>query len=411
MQVGIEAIHFYAGQTSLEVRELFRGRGLSLDRFDNLMMKRKSVGLPCEDPVTHAVNAAKPLVDALGEDRSSIEMVVTASESGLDFGKSLSTHVHEHLELAPRCRLFEVKQACYAGTAALQAAVGLVASGLSPGAKALVLATDVAANQEIDDDNYAEPSMGCGAAALLVSDQPHVLALDLGASGMHSYQVADTCRPAVGLEAGDVDLSLMSYLDCIQGAFGDYVDRVEGADYVETFGLLAFHTPFAGLVRSAHRTMMRKFKRSTPEEIQQDFERRLLPSLHYCMEVGNVYSATVFLALCGLLEREDLHEPTRVGLFSYGSGCASEFYSGVLRPGAPGRFRALGFSQAVQGRYPLSFEEYEAIRRLNARWGFGVREQSVDRSPFAHIYERQFAGRGLLTLESVSGYRRSYGWT
>lgn len=68
MGVGIEAINAYGGATFLDVRTLFEARGLDLERFGNLMMEKKSVGLPCEDPVTNAVNAAKPIIDALSED-------------------------------------------------------------------------------------------------------------------------------------------------------------------------------------------------------------------------------------------------------------------------------------------------------------------------------------------------------
>lgn len=94
MTVGIEAINAYCGQTYLDIRTLFEARNLSLKRFDNLMMQKKSVRLPCEDPVTNAVNAAKPILDALSpEEKSEIEMVITGSESGIDCGKSLSTYL------------------------------------------------------------------------------------------------------------------------------------------------------------------------------------------------------------------------------------------------------------------------------------------------------------------------------
>ncbi|HSR99487.1 MAG TPA: hypothetical protein VLM79_20685, partial [Kofleriaceae bacterium] len=100
MRVGIEAINVYAGCATFDVRALFEARRLDVKRFDNLMMQRKSVGLPCEDAVTHAVNAARPLIAALSADeRGRIDLVIAATESGIDFGKALSTYVHEQLEL------------------------------------------------------------------------------------------------------------------------------------------------------------------------------------------------------------------------------------------------------------------------------------------------------------------------
>ena len=410
MAVGIEAINAYGGQAYLDVRGLFEARGLELARFDNLMMSRKAVALPCEDPVTNAVNAAKPLIDALSEaDKARIELVITASESGLDFGKSMSTYVHAALDLNRRARLFEIKQACYAGTAGLQMAAAWVAAGLAPGAKALVIATDVAGAAA--RHTYAEPSQGTGAVAMLVGDQPDILALDLGANGYHSYEVMDTCRPAVNLETGDPDLSLLSYLDCLENSFANYAQATEGVDFQDSFDYLVFHTPFAGMVKGAHRMMLRKLKRAGGAAADADFEARMAPSLRYCVDVGNVYSATVYLALCGLIDQGDFSLPRRVGLFSYGSGCSSEFFSGVVTARGQRRLRALDIAGALSRRRALSIAEYETILEDTARWGFGVREGRVDPAPYADIYAEQFEGRGKLVLKGVSNYHREYDWS
>src|SRR5579859_153337 len=111
--VGIEALNVYAGVALIAVEALFEGRGLDPGRLANLMMTEKSVGLPCEDPVTNAVNAARPVLDRLSAaDRERIEALVTSTESGVDLSKSVASYVHEYLGLPRRCRLVEVKQAC-----------------------------------------------------------------------------------------------------------------------------------------------------------------------------------------------------------------------------------------------------------------------------------------------------------
>jgi polyketide biosynthesis 3-hydroxy-3-methylglutaryl-CoA synthase-like enzyme PksG len=406
---GIEAINFYVGKAWLDVRTLFERRGLNLARFDNLMMRRKSVALPCEDPVTHAVNAAKPIVDAA--DKSRIEMVIVASESGLDFGKSLSTYVHHHLALPKTCRLFEVKQACYGATAALQLAVSFVASRASPGAKVLVIASDTALHSTIGEDGFAEPSSGTGAVAFLVSDQPSILELDFGASGCHSFEVMDTCRPAVGSETGDADLSLSAYLDCLDGSFDAYCEKVEGADLRATFDYLAFHTPFPGMVKGAHRKAMRERCKLPTNEIEADFERRVAPSLRYCADVGNLYSGALYLALCGVLAQAPAGRRSRIGMFSYGSGCSSEFFSGVVGASAGAKVRALGLDDAIGARSSLDFAEYERIGGLNREIGFGVRDRVVDVAPFADLYAERLRGKGLLVLQEIRAYHRRYTWS
>lgn len=410
MQVGIEDINAYGGRAFVEVRTLFQARGLDLERFGNLMMERKAVGLPCEDAVTNGVNAAKPIIDRMSPaDRNRIELIITSSESGVDFGKSLSTYLHSHLGIGRRCRLFEVKQACYGGAAALQMAASFIASNASPGAKALVVATDTA--RAAAKLSYAEPSQGTGAVAALVGEHPDILELDFGASGYWGYEVMDTCRPTAEIETGDPDLSLLSYLDCFENSYQGYADKVEGVDFVDTFDYLAFHTPFAGMVKGAHRMMMRKHKRATPAASDSDFARRVAPSLVHCVQVGNIYSATVFLALCGVIDRGEFNTPKRVGFFVYGSGCSSEFFSGSVSRGAQEKLRRHAIGDKLRERYALSIEEYDALLDLNAEWTMGIKDREVERSRFAALYESHFAGRGLLVLEGIRNYHREYSWS
>lgn len=410
MEVGIEAINLYGGPAVLDVRMLFAARGLNIERFDNLMMEKKSVGLPCEDPVTNGVNAAKPIVDRLNEEeKKRIELVIASTESGLDFGKSLSTYIHDYLGLSRSCRSFEIKHACYAGTAAVQMAACFVASNVSPGAKALVIATDTA--RTAGKGTYGEPSQAVGAAALLVSNQPKIMEIDLGAAGCHSYEVMDAYRPVPEYEIADPDLSLMSYLDCLENCFRDYQTKVEGVNFLHTFDYLAFHTPFAGMVKGAHRQIMRKFAKASPQQVEADFRQRVAPSLHYCVQIGNVYSATLYIALCGVIDTGQLNGYQRLGLFSYGSGCSSEFYSGLIPGQSQAVLAEMKIQQQLDRRYQLSMEEYDKILDLNMEWLFGVRDKETDISPYSRIYEHFLKGRGLLVLKRIKDFHREYDWS
>src|SRR5215471_311983 len=172
--VGIEAINVFAGTAYVNVEKLARHRKLDVTRFNNLLMKEKTVALPYEDPVTFGLNAAKPLVDALSSDaKDRIEMVISCTESAFDFGKSMSTYFHKLLGLNPNCRLFEVKNACYSGVAGYQMAVNFILSQASPGAKVLVIATDISrftkmkGEEALEQDwSFFEPSAGAGAVAM-----------------------------------------------------------------------------------------------------------------------------------------------------------------------------------------------------------------------------------------------------
>src|SRR5258706_16261480 len=102
-------MNVYAGRVFLDVAKLAAARGLDLLRFQNLLMKRKSVAVNFEDPVSYAVNAAKPVVDRLSpEQKRRIELLILCTESGIDFGKAMSSYVHHYLGLSRTCRTFEV---------------------------------------------------------------------------------------------------------------------------------------------------------------------------------------------------------------------------------------------------------------------------------------------------------------
>lgn len=409
-------MNFFAGTACLDVKKLAHHRRLDMSRFENLLMREKTVALPYEDPITFGVNAAKPLVDALSpEEKDRIEMVITCTESAFDFGKSMSTYCHDLLGLNRNCRLFELKNACYSGVAGLQMAINFVLSQTSPGAKVLVIATDVSRFMVEEggdalsaDWSFAEPSGGSGAVAMLVSDRPYVFQIDVGANGYYGYEVMDTCRPSADGDAGDTDLSLLSYLNCCENAYLEYQKRVDGAHFGETFGYLAYHTPFGGMVKGAHRSMMRKLVKAGPADIENDFQQRVTPGLVHCQRVGNIMGATAALSLASTIDNGDFDEPKRVGIFSYGSGCCSEFFSGVVRKEGQERVRALKSRERLDSRYELSMEQYEELLEKSRTLRFGTRNMVPDADFVPEA--RRALGQPTLLLKQIKEFHREYEW-
>nr|ASV46894.1 3-hydroxy-3-methylglutaryl-ACP synthase [uncultured bacterium] len=404
--VGIEKLNIYAGVAAIEVAELFRGRGLDSSRLENIQQNRRSIGLGFEDPVTNAVAAARPIIEMLGDEAERIEILITSSESGVDYSKSIASYVHKYLGLSKHCRLLEVKQACYAATGALQMAMGYLASGLSPGAKALVIATDIAL---VDARaGYAEPATGFGAAAILLGDSAEVLSIDKGAFGLYSYETMDSARPTPSADIADVDRSLFTYLDCFTNSFGDYRGRVPEADFLSTFDQLCLHTPFAGLVRAAHRKLLRESGVSEPAAISEDFSRRVAPSLVYPREVGNLCSGSVYLALASLIDNRPGDDPARVGIFSYGSGCSSEFFSGVVDSRSRAALQPFGLKEQLAQRTMLSFGQYMDLLQTNLGMIVPVQDREVPFAPYERLLPKKRPR--LLALRKISGFHRHYEW-
>ena len=416
-RVGIEMLNIFGGSAYLDVDQLASHRGLDKTRFDNLLMKEKSVALPYEDPVSLGVNAAKPIIDALSDsEKDRIEMLITCTESSFDFGKSMSSYMHDYLGLNRNCRLFEVKSACYSGTTGLQIGINFVLSQVSPGAKALVIATDISRFLVAEGGgvlsegwSFAEPSSGAGAAAMLVSDRPYIFQVDVGANGYYGFEVMDTCRPVADSEAGDSDLSLLSYLDCLQQSFSEYQKRVPDANYLESFSYLAFHTPFGGMIKGAHRTMMRKMLKAKADVIESDFEERVFPGLIYCQRVGNIMGATTALSLVSSIEHGEFDTPKRIGCFSYGSGCCSEFFSGVVTAESQEHMRRFGITDKLNQRYQLSMDEYDALIKESTTVRFGTRNVELDTGFLEGARESLNTPR--LFLKEIKEYHRLYEWS
>jgi polyketide biosynthesis 3-hydroxy-3-methylglutaryl-CoA synthase-like enzyme PksG len=403
--IGIESIGVYCGVAGVGVPELFRARGLDDQRQQNLMMQRRSVALPCEDVVTFAATAARPVVDALTEEeRQSIELIVVGTESAVDFGRSTSTYLHSLLGLHRTCRLFEIKQACYGGLAALQTACALVGASPRPDARALVVGADVASPMR---HTYMEPSQGAGAVALLVGRQPRIAVLDAGAYGCHSYDSGDGSRPVREQDVFNVDLSLLTYLDCLQHSWADYASVVADADVVDSFHRLAMHTPFPGMVKGAHRTLLRRLHRLPDAEIEADFAERVAPSLAYPAQVGNVYAGMLLLAIASMIDHTPA-EAYRAGLYGYGSGCSSEFTSAVVLPGARARLAEAGIAQQLGGRADLSIMDYDAV--VDDAPPAGVEDVKPDPDAADRLVDGRLRAHGGAVLTGVHGYQREYAW-
>ncbi|MFC5800203.1 hydroxymethylglutaryl-CoA synthase family protein [Streptomyces formicae] len=397
--VGIDDLAAYCGLAQIKVAELATARGMPIDRMRNLMMRAKSVALPCEDVVSFAVNAARPILDRLSsEHRDAIELLVVGTESGLDLSKAVSTWVHQLLGLPRTCRLFEVKQACYAGVAALQAAVAQIAVACRQDAKALVIGVDV---PRLGRYTSAEPSQGAGAVAVLVSRRPRLAVAELGAAGYYSYDITDVRRPTPVDHIWDPQLSLMSYIECLKGAFADYRSRIPGRE----FDRLAFHTPFPGAVKGAHRALLRSFGTYSPGDIDDDFTRRVEPSIRYPSLVGNLYAGTTLLALASSIECAPAAQETRIGIFSYGSGCSAELCSYLLQPSA-GVNGAVG--DVIDTRVALSVAAYDEVCDRTDCLYSGVADFAPDFTVIDKFGLAEAAGRPLIMLKDITGHERTY---
>ncbi len=408
MTIGIEKIGVYPCSLSLRVADLCEARQRDASEICGpMMLEERSLNPLWEDPVTMAVNAANSILT--DEDRARIELLVVATESGVDFEKSMSTWVHRYTGINPNCRNIEVKHACYGGTAGLQLASCWLASAAPPGAKALIVTTDQSRA------HFGKPwefILGAGASAVVVSREPKLLELEPGRAGYWTSEISDLTRPTSTVETGNSETSLVSYLEALEGAFQHFVARVpEAACYDRYFQRHVYHMPFGGMAWRAHKTLLRTGGPVGPRDAWANFERKGLAAVRYTQRMGTTYSSSTFIGLLGLIDgTAGLAAGERISVFSYGSGCCAEFYSARIGADAAPTSALARAEAQLDARRRVTIAEYEAIERQRTAW-VESGDYDVPRDTPDGWYDRFYRGRRLLVFTGMAEYYRQYAWS
>jgi hydroxymethylglutaryl-CoA synthase len=383
-QVGIEAIAVAVPKRYIDLGDLARARGVDPAKFtQGLGGLEMAVAEPGEDSAALAASAAKQLITAHAVDPAQIGMLVVGTETGVDHSKAVASYVQGMLKLPRTMRTFDCQHACYGGTAGLNAVSEWIASGAGAGRVGVVICSDIA---RYELNSAGEPTQGAGAVAMLVSETPDLLALDIGVSGTHSMDVHDFWRPLGRREAVvDGHYSIQCYLEAVSGSYRGWRGRALGRDLIRAGGVpseqlarIAYHVPFCKMAKKAHAQLRRcdledrtgKALEAAAEAEEApraaaSFEAQVAPSLGLSARVGNIYTGSLYLSVASLLEKEaPALAGKRIGLFSYGSGCVSEFFSGVVGPRAAESIARAGLDRVLSDRERIGFEEYERILSL-----------------------------------------------
>lgn len=349
--VGIDQIGFYTSNLFLDLSVLAERNGIDVAKFHHgIGQEKMSIPAQDEDIVTLAANAADRVVN--DDNRQRISTVLFATETGVDQSKAAGVFLHKLLGLKDDCRVVELKQACYSGTAALQMACALVAR--QPEHAVLVVAADIA---RYDLDTPAEATQGCGAIAMLVTANPRVMEVHPEV-GNYTEDVMDFWRPNYRKTAlVDGKFSTEMYLKALLGAWSNY--QKNGGLAYDKLDYFCYHLPFSRMGQKAHRHLCQA---NNPEIPEDAFDRQLAASLNYNRLIGNSYSAALYISLASLLDNhsDDL-SGKHVGLLSYGSGCVAEFFAGTVMPNYRDALHSEAHKAMLDSRTALEYDQYKTL--------------------------------------------------
>ena len=374
VDVGIDAINFHTSNYYLDLAELAYARECDVAKFyDGLGQRMMGLVPPDEDIVTMGAAAALRILQYA--DLDTIDTLLFATESGIDFSKSAGIYVHELLNLPKRCRVVELKQACYSGTAGLQLASALAAR--DPDKKVLLIASDVA---RYGLNTSGESSQGCGAVAMLISANPRVLIIE-PEYGVHTSDVMDFWRPNycdVPIVKGKY--SSMIYLRVLEQAWQHYNEK-SGRGFKD-HDFYCYHASVPRLVEKAHKFLAKI--NGVDDLSEEQIVQQLDEALKYPRIIGNSYSAALYISLVSLLDNHEKSlSGSRIGFYSYGSGCVAEYFSGIVQDDYQSVLNMTFHREMLESRKALSFDLYEKFHAFSLpEDGSDYRTESYQMSPF-----------------------------
>lgn len=366
MNIGIDKINFYVPKFYVDMAKLAEARQVDPNKFlIGIGQTEMAVSPVNQDIVSMGANAAKDIIT--DEDKKKIGMVIVATESAIDSAKSAAVQVHHLLGIQPFARCFEMKEACYAATPAIQLAKDYLAN--RPEEKVLVIASDTA---RYGLQSGGEPTQGAGAVAMMISHNPSILQLNDDAVA-YTEDVYDFWRPTGhAYPLVDGALSKDAYIRSFQHSWNEYAKRENKS--LADFESLCFHVPFTKMGKKALESIIDDADETTQERLRAGYE----DAVYYNRYVGNIYTGSLYLSLISLLENHKLSSGQTIGLFSYGSGSVGEFFSANVVDGYQNHLDIEGHQSALKQRNEVSVEDYETFFKRFDELEFDEQQDKVE---------------------------------
>ncbi|MCC5945344.1 MAG: hydroxymethylglutaryl-CoA synthase family protein [Bernardetiaceae bacterium] len=430
-KVGIEDISVYVPSLYLDIEALANQRGLEYAKLSQgLGLRQMALPDTDEDAATMAANAVLSLMQKNNLKPADIGRIYLGTESALDGAKPTASYILEMLQgyynetygsqAWQHCDVTDITFACIGGVDALQNTLDWVARRKER--IGIVVCSDFA---KYDLASSGEYTQGAGAVALLIKQNPSLLALD-SEWGTATESVHDFFKPRrsysqdefmgmlsqltgqnLALKNQAEDNKLKTILaqgvvrffsetpvfdgqfsnDCYQNRIGEalvhWAKQNPQAQPIANWKRLIFHLPYAFHGKRIATELYAKFVLNIKDKGQlsdKNFLKEVSKSEAYrqfCREkieagqqlssrVGNVYTASIFLSFVSMLEAEmatenPLSAHTEVAFIAYGSGSKAKVFVGELQAHWQEKAQHYKLNETLDLRQAISFEQYELL--------------------------------------------------
>ncbi len=332
MKVGIVSYGAFIPRLRIRSQEIARvwGKdGEAMSRGLNII--GKSVPNVDEDVITISVEAARNAMRRCGISGDDIGAIFTGSESHPYAVKPTSTIVAEAIGAAPHLTAADFEFACKAGTAAIQACMGMVGAGLIKYGMAIGADTSQGA-----PGDALEYSASAGGAAYLIGKD--------GKDSSDSAEGCSECGGSADVGSEDNDEGMKEVIASIEHTYSFTTDtpdfwRREGEKYPRHGGRFTGLPAYFRHVSTCARQTMEiagtepgDYDHAVFHQPNGKFPVRVAKSLGFTTDqvktglltprIGNTYSGAVPVGLSAILD--EAKTGNRVLVVAYGSGAGSD---------------------------------------------------------------------------------------
>ena len=425
MPVGIDDMAIYIPKLYIDYKDFAKARGIDPQKLEyGIGIKKMALADANQDPACMAANACLRLMKKNDLKPQDIGRIYVATESSLDESKAMNSFVIGMLEQVygentlEHAGGIECKFACVSGSYAIYDNANWIRARENNEQAAIVIVSDIA---KYDIGSAGEYTQGAGAVALLIKDNPRLMAFDEKVTSTIIKNEYDFYRP-FGKVTPLVNgiYSNLLYLIQVRKALEAYKDKAtklgfiklrEDESIIDHIDYINVHLPFrkmgekalAYLLRHEWRHLPRwkniidqiklnepipKDPRGTIESLIADtefmkadekfrkefmktgyyrevFDKKMSSSLEASALIGNLYTASMYMGFRSLVEFEnnkgiDLYNK-RVGFGSYGSGCSAMVFSGVFQEQCKEIANKMDLDKEIGQRTKISIEDYEKL--------------------------------------------------
>lgn len=306
IEVGIVSYGVYIPRWRIKVEEIARIWGHDSNRLkERMLVDEKSVHSLDEDTITMSVEASRNALKRSPQiDRQKIGALYVGSESHPYAVKPSATIVAEAIGITPILMAADLEFACKAGTAGIQACMGLVKGGYIK--YGISIGADTAQGRPGDALEYTASS---GAAAYIIG-KDHLIA-QIEGTYSSTEDIPDFWRregadyPRHGGRFTGRPAYFTQVINSTRGLMDKLGSKPEDYDYA------VFHEPNGRFPLTA-------------AKILGFSKEKIIPGL-LVTKIGNTYSASSIIALARILDQSKSGD--RILVTSYGSGAGSDSFS------------------------------------------------------------------------------------